>query len=70
MTFKQLVEAANERGFSEFGHQDWFAFREMRNRTAHAYSEPQAKAIAEAMPQFLAFARDLAVRISAKQAEE
>jgi len=69
MTFRSLIQVANERGFSKYGVEDWLSFREMRNRTAHAYSEPLAESIVEAVPLFLACARDLAENIRAKQAE-
>jgi hypothetical protein len=69
MTFRGLIQLANERGFSKYGVEDWLSFREMRNRTAHAYSEPLAESIVAAIPLFLACAQDMAENIRAKQAE-
>ncbi|MBN8505318.1 MAG: nucleotidyltransferase substrate binding protein [Burkholderiales bacterium] len=37
----------------------WRRWRELRNRTSHAYDEAQAQRIAEAMPDFLADAQAL-----------
>ena len=66
-TFRELVDLANERGLTSYPIEDWLAFRAMRNRTAHAYSEPLAKSIIESLPNFLAFAKDFANNVQRKQ---
>lgn len=67
MSFATLVRTANERGYTDVEWEHWREFRDHRNRTAHAYSEPQADRIAAGMPAFAQAARGLFASIEKKQ---
>ena len=43
-SFKQLIRTGAEKGFIE-NPEEWFLFRELRNQTAHAYSETKAELV-------------------------
>jgi nucleotidyltransferase substrate binding protein (TIGR01987 family) len=45
----------------------WMAMVEDRNRTAHAYDEPTARAVYEALPGYARLMRDLSRRLEARQ---
>jgi len=69
MSYASLIRTANERGYSETPWAEWKAFRDARNTTAHAYSEPAAEEILLQIPKFLITARDMLSRMMRKQAE-
>lgn len=66
MTFAALIRTANERGYTEVPWSEWRQFRDERNRTAHAYSEPAAERIAAGIPQFLSAAEGLLRKMQEK----
>jgi hypothetical protein len=69
MNYAALIRAANERGFMKTTWQEWVHFRDARNRTAHAYSEPMAEEIAAQIPQFVMAASELLSKLQEKEAE-
>lgn len=68
MSYAELVRTSNERGYLRVPWEEWFQFREARNRTAHAYSEPMAERIAVLIPAFYAEAKYLCDKIMARSA--
>ncbi|WP_281256494.1 HI0074 family nucleotidyltransferase substrate-binding subunit [Novosphingobium guangzhouense] len=67
MSFPTLVRTGIEQGLVGGGAGNdwpaWRTFREMRNITSHTYDEAKALQVAEAIPGFLAAARDLLGRL-------
>lgn len=68
MTFATVIRNANVRGYTSVEWEHWHTFRELRNRTAHAYSEEQANKIAGAVPAFLLAAQEIRDSVQRKQA--
>jgi len=64
MSFPTLIRTAAEQGLIEHGWEQWRTFREMRNITSHSYDEAKALQLAAAIPDFLAEARALALRLT------
>ncbi|MCX8097527.1 MAG: nucleotidyltransferase substrate binding protein [Casimicrobiaceae bacterium] len=58
LSFNDLLRAAADHGLLE-DPLAWRRWRELRNRTSHAYDEAQAQAIAEEVAAFLRDARAL-----------
>ena len=69
MTYASLIRTANERGYTDTPWAEWKAFRDARNTTAHAYSEPAAEEILRQIPRFLVAVQDMLKRMEKKQAE-
>ena len=68
MTFDQIVRRGYEVGVLSVEVAGWRAFRRDRGTTSHAYDEPKARAVFEALPAFIAEARFLADAIDERQA--
>ena len=58
LDFRDLVRLGAEKGYIE-DTQAWFAYRESRNITSHAYDEAKADAIYAILPAFAKDARKL-----------
>ena len=56
--FRNLIRLGAEKGFVE-DPEAWFAYRESRNITSHAYDEAKAEAIYAVLPAFARSARAL-----------
>jgi nucleotidyltransferase substrate binding protein (TIGR01987 family) len=52
MSYAEVIRTANERGLVRVDWEMWSQFRQARNLTAHAYSEPKAEEIALLVPKF------------------
>lgn len=65
MAFPTLIRTAWEQGLITSDWIAWRTWREMRNITSHTYDEAKARMVAEAVPGFLAEARDLVNRLEA-----
>jgi nucleotidyltransferase substrate binding protein (TIGR01987 family) len=65
MSFPTLIRTAAEQGLTGSDWAQWRTWREMRNITSHTYDEAKAVAVAEAIPAFLAEARDVLARLTA-----
>jgi nucleotidyltransferase substrate binding protein (TIGR01987 family) len=63
MSFPTMIRTAWEQGLIASEWADWHRFREMRNITSHTYDEEKAKAVAAAVPEFLAEAGAVASRL-------
>lgn len=59
LTFGELFRLGHRRGLVKGDIRRWLSFRESRNRTSHTYSEEDAQAVFEAIPEFLDEARFL-----------
>ena len=70
MTFATVIRNGNVRGYTSVDWERWYHFRELRNRTAHAYIEEQAMRIAAGIPEFLAAAQEIRDNIARKQATD
>jgi nucleotidyltransferase substrate binding protein (TIGR01987 family) len=53
LTFPTMIRTASQDGVLLHGYDVWIKFREMRNRTSHAYNEDQAVAVVDMVPLFL-----------------
>lgn len=58
LSFKDLIRLGAEKGCIQ-DPEKWFAYREARNITSHAYDEKKAEAIYEILPNFVRDARKL-----------
>ncbi len=62
MAFQDLIRSANQQGLLRGDWPAWHRYRDLRARTSHAYHAETAKAVAAAIPDFLAeaeFLRDI-----------
>ena len=53
LAFPDLIRLAAAQGLLRSGWPAWRTFREMRNRTSHAYDEAIAREVAAGIPAFL-----------------
>jgi len=63
MSFQALIRTASEQGLLLGDWSDWHGFRDMRNRTSHAYSEKIAIDVVAHIPRFLEEAQFLRDRM-------
>lgn len=63
MSFPTLIRTAHEQGLTRSDWASWRTFREMRNLTSHTYDEAKALEVADAIPGFLAEAKELLGRL-------
>ncbi|VWX53481.1 nucleotidyltransferase substrate binding protein [Novosphingobium sp. 9U] len=63
MSFPTLIRTANEQDLLRGTWPDWHGYRDMRNITSHTYDEAKAQKVADAIPDFLAEARELLRRL-------
>ena len=59
MPFQDLIRTANQQGLLLGDWRAWHRYRDLRSRTSHAYHADTARAVAEAIPGFLAEAEHL-----------
>lgn len=52
LNYRDLLRLATEAGLID-EVESWFAFREARNQTSHAYDEAKAKQVFEVIPSFI-----------------
>ncbi len=64
--FKDMLRVAAERRLINDA-QVWFAFRELRNASAHVYDPKKAELVFEALPAFALQAQALSARLSVLQ---
>ena len=65
--FRDLLRIAAEKGLID-DVEAWFAFRQMRNITAHTYDQAKARQVYQGTQAFLAHARGLLDRLEARHA--
>lgn len=65
--FKDLIRLAAEKGYVA-DPEAWFAYRESRNITSHAYDEAKAESIYAILPAFAVDARALLSKLAQAQA--
>ncbi|WP_200861516.1 nucleotidyltransferase substrate binding protein [Methylohalobius crimeensis] len=53
MPFADLIRTANEQGLLRSEWPKWRTYREMRNKTSHAYDEGIALEVVEGIPDFI-----------------
>ena len=53
MSFPEMIRTANEYGLLLGDWLDWKKFREMRNKTSHAYDRAIAMQVVQEIPRFL-----------------
>ena len=59
MPFQDLIRTANQQGLLLGDWPAWRGYRDLRARTSHAYHAETARAVAEAIPGFLAESKHL-----------
>lgn len=64
MSFRSLIRTAAERGLID-QVEPWFAYRDMRNITAHTYDRAKARSVLSQAGGLLADARELCRRLTA-----
>lgn len=57
-SYKQLIRTGAEMGLLQ-NPEDWFLFRELRNQTAHAYSESKANLVYSNAPKLYVASNEL-----------
>jgi nucleotidyltransferase substrate binding protein (TIGR01987 family) len=62
--FRDLIRMGGQRGLVS-SVEAWFAFRDLRNETAHTYNVVKAEQVAAEMPTFIAEAKFLLGRLEA-----
>lgn len=67
LNFRDKIRLAAEKGII-YDPENWFEFRDKRNRTAHTYAEKEAKLIELVFPLFLASVKQLVSTLSARNA--
>ncbi len=66
-TLGELIRTANQDGLLRGTWEQWREYRDMRNRTSHAYDEGKAREIAACLPGFLEEAEFLLRRLDERQ---
>ncbi len=65
LTYRDLLRLAAEIGLIDSVEQ-WFIFRDARNKTSHAYDESKAVEVFKEIPQFILYTKKLIDNLDAK----